>query len=56
MFLYLFVNSQNSQISRFANELFDKKIDLKTNDEAYKDILYKNNIFYTIVMKLLKII
>ena len=41
-----FVNSQNSQISRFANELFDKKIDLKTNDEAYKDILYKNNILY----------
>ena len=38
-----FVSSENSQISRFANELFDRKINLATNDETYKDILYKNN-------------
>ncbi|QKF72460.1 AddAB recombination complex, helicase AddB [Aliarcobacter faecis] len=37
-----FVNKENSQISRFASELFDRKIDFLSNDEAYKDILYKN--------------
>lgn len=38
-----FVNSENSQISRFANELFDRKINYATNDEIYKDILFKNS-------------
>lgn len=38
-----FVSSEGSQISRFANELFEKKLNLSSNDEIYKDILYKNN-------------
>ncbi|WP_228286252.1 PD-(D/E)XK nuclease family protein [Arcobacter vandammei] len=38
-----FVNSQNSQISRFANELFSKKIDSSSNDKSYEGILYNNS-------------
>ena len=38
-----FVSSQNSTISRFANELFEDKIPNLTNDKSYIDILYNNN-------------
>ncbi len=38
-----YVNSDTNQISRFANELFDKHIKTDTNDNAYKHILYDNH-------------
>ena len=38
-----YVNSDKNQISRFANELFDKHIKTDTNDNAYKHILYDNH-------------
>lgn len=38
-----FVNSETNQISRFANELFEKNIATDTNDSFYKHILYDNH-------------
>lgn len=38
-----YVNSETNQISRFANELFDKNIVTDTNDNFYKHILYDNH-------------
>ncbi len=38
-----FVNSQNSFISRFSNELFGRKIDLTTYDKSYQHILFENS-------------
>ncbi|MBF7070394.1 PD-(D/E)XK nuclease family protein [Aliarcobacter butzleri] len=38
-----YVNSETNQISRFANELFEKNIVTDTNDSFYKDILYDNH-------------
>ncbi len=38
-----FVLNDVSQISRFANELFDKKVQTKTEDNSYKHILYNNH-------------
>ena len=38
-----YVNSDTKQISRFANELFSKKIDTNINDNSYKHILYNNH-------------
>ncbi|KLE05938.1 PD-(D/E)XK nuclease family protein [Aliarcobacter butzleri] len=37
-----YVNSETNQISRFANELFEKNIATDTNDSFYKHILYDN--------------
>ncbi|WP_151949756.1 PD-(D/E)XK nuclease family protein [Aliarcobacter butzleri] len=37
-----YVNSETNQISRFANELFEKNIATDTNDNFYKHILYDN--------------
>ncbi|WP_157278571.1 PD-(D/E)XK nuclease family protein [Aliarcobacter butzleri] len=38
-----YVNSETNQISRFANELFEKNIVTDTNDSFYKHILYDNH-------------
>ncbi|MDN5110125.1 PD-(D/E)XK nuclease family protein [Aliarcobacter butzleri] len=38
-----YVNSETNQISRFANELFEKNIPTDTNDSFYKHILYDNH-------------
>ncbi len=38
-----YVNSETNQISRFANELFEKNIETDTNDSFYKHILYDNH-------------
>ncbi|MFY4784193.1 PD-(D/E)XK nuclease family protein [Aliarcobacter butzleri] len=38
-----YVNSETNQISRFANELFEKNIATDTNDSFYKYILYDNH-------------
>ncbi|MFW3355464.1 PD-(D/E)XK nuclease family protein [Aliarcobacter butzleri] len=38
-----YVNSETNQISRFANELFEKNIVIDTNDSFYKHILYDNH-------------
>lgn len=38
-----YVNSQTNHISRFANELFKNSIKTDTNDNLYKEILYKNH-------------
>ncbi len=38
-----YVNSEANQISRFANELFEKNIATDTNDSFYKHILYDNH-------------
>ena len=38
-----YVNSDSSQISRFANELFPKSIDEKIYDNHYRHILYNNH-------------
>ncbi|PUE65308.1 PD-(D/E)XK nuclease family protein [Arcobacter lacus] len=38
-----YVNSETNQISRFANELFEKNIITDTNDNFYKHILYVNH-------------
>ncbi|WP_237909348.1 PD-(D/E)XK nuclease family protein [Aliarcobacter butzleri] len=38
-----YVNSETNQISRFANELFEKNITTDTNDSFYKHILYDNH-------------
>ena len=38
-----YVNSDTNQISRFANELFNKHIKTDTNDNFYKHILYDNH-------------
>ncbi|MFW2601548.1 PD-(D/E)XK nuclease family protein [Aliarcobacter butzleri] len=38
-----YVNSEINQISRFANELFEKNIITDTNDSFYKHILYDNH-------------
>lgn len=38
-----YVNSDSSQISRFANELFPKRIDEKIYDNYYRHILYNNH-------------
>lgn len=38
-----YVNSETNQISRFANELFEKNIATDTNDSFYKHILYDNH-------------
>ncbi|MCT7611146.1 PD-(D/E)XK nuclease family protein [Aliarcobacter butzleri] len=38
-----YVNSETNQISRFANELFEKNIATDTNDSLYKHILYDNH-------------
>ena len=38
-----FVSSEGSSISRFAQELFDFKIDYTPKDEEYKGILYSTN-------------
>lgn len=38
-----YVNSDTNQISRFANELFDKQISTDINDNSYKHILYNNH-------------
>lgn len=38
-----YVNSETNQISRFANELFEKNIATNTNDSFYKHILYDNH-------------
>jgi len=38
-----YVNSDTNQISRFANELFDKNIKTDINDNIYKHILYNNH-------------
>ncbi|MCG3662756.1 PD-(D/E)XK nuclease family protein [Aliarcobacter butzleri] len=38
-----YVNSEINQISRFANELFEKNIVTDTNDSFYKHILYDNH-------------
>ena len=38
-----YVNSDTNQISRFANELFNKHIKTDTNDNYYKHILYDNH-------------
>ena len=38
-----FVSNDSSGISRFAAELFDFKIDSKTKDEEYKNILYNTH-------------
>ncbi|MCT7561356.1 PD-(D/E)XK nuclease family protein [Aliarcobacter butzleri] len=38
-----YVNSEINQISRFANELFEKNIATDTNDSFYKHILYDNH-------------
>jgi RecB family exonuclease len=38
-----YVNSDTNQISRFANELFEKRIITDTNDNFYKHILYDNH-------------
>lgn len=38
-----YVNSDTDKISRFANELFNQKIDTTTNDQYYKHILYNNH-------------
>ncbi|MDN5102420.1 PD-(D/E)XK nuclease family protein [Aliarcobacter butzleri] len=38
-----YVNSETNQISRFANELFEKNILTDTNDSFYKHILYDNH-------------
>lgn len=40
--LISYVKNDNEQISRFANELFDIKIDEKIYDNSYKHILYQN--------------
>jgi len=39
-----YVKNENSQISRFANELFEGNIDEKLYDNSYKHILYKSTI------------
>lgn len=36
-------NSDTNQITRFANELFDKQIKTDTNDNSYRHILYNNH-------------
>jgi ATP-dependent helicase/nuclease subunit B len=38
-----YVNSDSNQISRFANELFNKHIKTDTNDNSYKHMLYDNH-------------
>lgn len=38
-----YVNSDTNQISRFANELFNKRIIPSNNDSIYKHILYNNH-------------
>ena len=38
-----YVNSDTNQISRFANELFEKHLKTDTNDNSYKHILYDNH-------------
>ena len=38
-----YVNSDTNQITRFANELFDKQIKTDTNDNSYRHILYDNH-------------
>ncbi|WP_228255631.1 PD-(D/E)XK nuclease family protein [Aliarcobacter butzleri] len=38
-----YINSETNQISRFANELFEKNIATDTNDSFYKHILYDNH-------------
>lgn len=38
-----YVNYETNQISRFANELFEKNIVTDTNDSFYKHILYDNH-------------
>lgn len=38
-----YVNSETNQISKFANELFEKNITTDTNDSFYKHILYDNH-------------
>lgn len=38
-----YVNSDTNQISRFANELFDKNIKTDINDNIFKHILYNNH-------------
>ncbi|MFY4817797.1 PD-(D/E)XK nuclease family protein [Aliarcobacter butzleri] len=38
-----YVNYETNQISRFANELFEKNIATDTNDSFYKHILYDNH-------------
>ncbi|MDN5093018.1 PD-(D/E)XK nuclease family protein [Aliarcobacter butzleri] len=38
-----YVNSETNQISRFANELFEKNIATDANDSFYKHILYDNH-------------
>jgi RecB family exonuclease len=38
-----YVKNDTSQISRFANELFDDKINSKNEDNSYKHILYNNH-------------
>jgi len=38
-----YVNSDTNQISRFANELFNKKIEHKVYDNSYRHILYNNH-------------
>lgn len=43
---YLFVSyvsNDTSQISRFANELFENKLDNRTLDNSYRHILYNNH-------------
>ncbi len=37
-----YTQNETMQISRFADELFKDKIDTKTKDKEYKQILYKN--------------
>jgi len=38
-----YTQNETIQVSRFANELFKDKIDTRTRDKEYKNILYKNN-------------
>ena len=38
-----YVNSDTNQITRFANELFDKQIKTDTNDNSHRHILYDNH-------------
>ena len=38
-----YVNSDTNQITRFANELFNKTIKTDTNDNSYRHILYDNH-------------
>ncbi len=38
-----YVNSDTNQITRFANELFEKQIKTDTNDNSYRHILYDNH-------------